>query len=65
MQDKHIHSIEVERMNNNKKKSKYVRMSSEDFKAILGLLFEEKNKPKVSYRKFGIEYESNIWNTQK
>jgi len=35
MQDKHIHSIEVERMNNNKKKSKYVRMSSEDFKAIL------------------------------
>jgi hypothetical protein len=52
-------------MNNNKKKSKYVRMSSEDFKAILGLLFEEKNKPKVSYRKFGIEYESNIWDTQK
>lgn len=46
-------------MKNNK--SKYVRMSTADFNAILGLLMEDKSKPKVSFAKFGKEYESNMF----
>jgi len=49
----------------NNKKAKYVRMSSEDFKAILSLLFEDKTRPKVSFSKFGKTYENSVFNTDR
>jgi hypothetical protein len=47
------------------KKAKYVRMSSEDFKAICDLLFEDGRRPKVSFAKFGKSYEQSVWKSDK
>jgi hypothetical protein len=50
---------------NKDKKAKYVRMSSEDFKAICDLLFEDSRRPKVSFTKFGKSYEHSVWKTDQ
>lgn len=47
------------------KKAKYARMSSEDFKAICDLLFEDSRRPKVSFTKFGKSYEQSVWKSDQ
>ena len=46
---------------NMKKKTGYKRMSSEDFNALCDVLFEDKNRPIVSFKTMGKTFEKSAW----
>jgi hypothetical protein len=48
---------------NSRKKTGYKRMSKEDFNALCAVLFDDKNRPIVSFTKLGKSYEHNAWNS--
>jgi len=61
-----VFQTKVMEMNSKRdKKAKYVRMSSEDLKAICDLLFEDSRRPKVSFAKFGKTYEQSVWKSDQ